>query len=343
MQKTIANWAWQIIDIDVANRTMKVDTYAEAQPIVYRTQGFNYHSKLIDSFTRKLDDGGPEQPSLQNAISGPCHAALHVQQQRLREQRRRRDAQQHAVPDRAAIADSSTSSSTEIRDFENIYGDTGAPLYEPVDLHKGLNILNWTVPAYGLLERPVLRPRAPPRQQCRVVAVVGREELYGRRAAPTARRRLALAKSIYATSEPVVVTHANGYGNPKDWIGIYRYNQTPSGSSPSVKWGYVSGPNGALTFTGLPSGQYFVAFMTNDTYTEIAPRVSFYVGGKVPLPLGKTKFAVGRDGRRCVVRQRRAAPRTGSASIALARRRAGRPRRSGSTRRPRPERRASRA
>jgi hypothetical protein len=179
-----------------------------------------------------------------------------------------------------------------IRDFENIYGDTGAPLYEPVDLHKSVNILNWTVPAYGISNgQYFVRVRHrdnnvqwSPWSAVKTVTVTGSTD-----GAPS----LSLGKSIYATSEPVVVTHANGYGNPKDWIGIYRYNQTPGSSSPSVKWTNVSGPNGSVTFTGLPIGQYYAAFLANDGYQEIAPRVTFYVGGKVPLTLGKAQFAVG--------------------------------------------------
>lgn len=291
VQKTISNWAWQVIDIDVANRTMKVDTYAEAHPIVYRTQGFNYHSKLIDSFTRKLDDGGPEQPSLLNAISGPLSLPYtfnssafvsNVADATL-------NSTQFQIARDSGFLDLVVD---RIRDFEDLYGDTGAPLYDPVDLNKGVNILNWTVPAYGLSNGQYyvrVRHRDNNIEWSPWSAVKSFTIAGSTNGAPS----LALAKSIYTTAEPVVVTHANGYGNAKDWIGIYRYNQTPSGSSPSVKWTYVSGPNGAATFTGLPSGQYFAAFMTNDTYTEIAPRVSFYVGGKVPLLLGKTTFAVG--------------------------------------------------
>ncbi len=98
VQKTIANWAWQIVDIDVAARTMKVETYAEAHPIVYVTEGFNYHSKLIDSFTRKLDGSAPGKPSVTSA-GGTIDVAVHVQQQRLRD-RVGRDAEQYPVPDR---------------------------------------------------------------------------------------------------------------------------------------------------------------------------------------------------------------------------------------------------
>lgn len=290
VQKTISNWAWQIIDIDIANRTMKVDTYAEAHPIVYRTEGFNYHSKLIDSFTRKLDDTGPEQPSLLNSITAPvalpytfnssafvsnvAGAALNSTQFQIA----RDSGFLDLVVDR-------------IRDVEDIYGDTGAPLYEPVDLNKGVNILNWTVAAYGVSNgQYFVRVRHrddnvqwSPWSAVKSFTVTGSTD---------GKPSVSLGKSIYSVSEPVVVTHANGYGNAKDWIGIYRYNQTPSSSSPAVKWSYVSGANGSLAFTGLTSGQYYAAFMTNDSYTEIATRVSFYVGGKVPLVLGKTKFAV---------------------------------------------------
>src|SRR5690606_35386204 len=37
-----------------------------------------------------------------------------------------------------------------VRDVENFFGDTGAPLYEPVDKHAGTDITRLTLPVGGL-------------------------------------------------------------------------------------------------------------------------------------------------------------------------------------------------
>jgi hypothetical protein len=291
VQKTIANWAWQIVDIDIANRSMKVETYAEAHPIVYQTAGFNYHSKLIDSFSRKLDSTAPSQPSLLNSIASPVSLPYTFNSSSFvgggSDTLNSTQFQIASDPNFLNLA------VDRIRDFEDIYGDTGAPLYNPVDVNQGVNILHWTVPAYGLPNGSYyvrVRHRDSnvewsPWSESKAFRVTGSTN-----GVPA----ISITKSIYAPSEAVVVTHANGYGKPKDWIGVYRKGQTPGGSSPSVQYKYVSGPNGSVSFTGLPANQeYFAAFFTNDTYEEIAGRVSFFVGSKVDITLGKTEFAVG--------------------------------------------------
>ncbi len=131
----------------------------------------------------------------------------------------------------------------KIRDFENLYGDTGAPLYEPVDIHKNVNILNWTVPAFGLPNgNYFVRVRHrdsnvewSPWSDSKSFTVAGSTN-----GVPA----ITIAKPMYAPTEAVVVTYANGYGKPKDWIGIYKKGQTPGGGPVATQFKYVSGPNG---------------------------------------------------------------------------------------------------
>ncbi len=181
----------------------------------------------------------------------------------------------------------------KIRDFENLYGDTGAPLYEPVDIHKNVNILNWSIAQFGIPNgNYFVRVRHrdsnvewSPWSDAKSFTVTGSTN-----GVPA----ITITKPMYAPSEAVVVTYANGYGKPKDWIGIYKKGQTPGSGPLSTQYKYVSGPNGQVSFTGLPQNQeYFAAFFTDDGYTEIAPRVSFYVGNRVQIQTARTEFAVG--------------------------------------------------
>jgi hypothetical protein len=288
VQKTIANWTWQLIEFDLDTNEMTVRSYAEAHPKL----GFVYQSRLIDEFHRKLDRGAPDQPALVGGLaaglvtlphsfsSGAFGSAFGEALNTTRFQVARDASFNDVVLDR-------------IRDVENIYGDTGAPDYEPVDIHKGVDILSLEIPQYGLPNGTYqLRVRhRDTNLQWSPWSASGSFTVAG---STSGSPQITLAKKVYAaTGDPVVVSYANGTGNPKDWVGIYRKGQTP-GSVGSTKFQYVTGLNGTLSFTGLAAGtEYYVAFFSNDGYTEMAPRVPFFVGSTPVMAISKTVFAVG--------------------------------------------------
>mgnify|MGYP007014085546 CR=1 FL=1 len=103
-------------------------------------------------------------------------------------------------------------------------------------------------------------------------------------------------KTSYHPGETIVVSYSFGPGNAKDWIGIYEKGDTP-GNGASTQWKYVNGASGQLSFNGsgnpLASGvEYFAGFFENDSYTEIASRVPFYVGS-TPTLTGDTFYDEG--------------------------------------------------
>jgi hypothetical protein len=269
---------------------MTVETYAEAHPIVYRTQGFNYNSRLIDRFEKKLDVNQPGRPMIQNTIGAPVTLPYTFTSSAFSSNTGETlNSTQFQIASDAAFQNLRVD---RIRDSEDIFGDTGAPLYEPVDLNRGVNILSWTVPAFGLPNgNYYVRVRHrddnvawSPWSDAKTFTVTGSNN-----GTPA----ISIAQSIFPPTQPVVVAHSNGYGQPRDWIGIYRKGATP-GSVTSVAYQYVSGPNGSVSFAGLLARQeYFAAFFTDDSFTEIAPRVAFYVGEEVGISIPKTEFAVG--------------------------------------------------
>ncbi|MFT3921549.1 MAG: endonuclease/exonuclease/phosphatase family protein [Myxococcales bacterium] len=104
---------------------------------------------------------------------------------------------------------------------------------------------------------------------------------------------LTLNKTSYAAGEAITATFANGAGNAKDWVGIYKSGQTP-GQTGSTAWLYTNGKqsvtgttgprSGTLTFsTGakptwpLPTGSYTAYFLENDGYGVLAGPVVFTV------------------------------------------------------------------
>ena len=110
---------------------------------------------------------------------------------------------------------------------------------------------------------------------------------------------LAIGSEVYAMGEPISVTFAEGPGNPKDWVGIYRPDMIP-GSAAAPAWAYVNGSKtagqgrigGTLVFDdALPPGNYVARFFENDGYKQlasapfsIAEPPGITVGSEVYLP-----------------------------------------------------------
>lgn len=102
---------------------------------------------------------------------------------------------------------------------------------------------------------------------------------------------LAISAPTITVGSPMTVTWANAAGGPTDWIGIYRTNQIP-GTSESVQWNYLNGthttggsnPSGTMSFSGLPTGNYFACLLLNDGYTIAQGPVIFSVVDPPPAP-----------------------------------------------------------
>jgi len=87
------------------------------------------------------------------------------------------------------------------------------------------------------------------------------------------------SQRTFAPGQVITVGFTNGPANPKDWVAVYRANQTP-GSIGSTLWSYVDGTrsgttglsNGSVSFPGGLSqdGEYQVYLLENDGYTILA-------------------------------------------------------------------------
>ncbi len=282
VQKTIAHWAWQLLDFDLEARSMEAACYAEANVKLPAATRWNYNSRLIDSFHRRLGLAGPEKPALTNVFTGPV--TLPVELASGPYQSGPGEAMNSTWFQIAADPGFTNLKLDRIRDVENLYGDTGAPLYEPVNIHASVDILRMTVSSgiYNGTHYARVRHRdanAMWSEWSDAVAFT----VEGSTAGPPA---IKLAKSVYAPAEDIAVTYENGPGIATDWIGIYKKGQTP-GPVPSTTWAYVDQANpgsGVKTFgQDLPVGEWFAAFFTEDGYEEIAPRVPFYVGNMAVL------------------------------------------------------------
>lgn len=297
VQKTIAHWAWQLIEFDLEERTMEVRCFSEANvkltPVETR---WSYHSREIDRFQRKLGLAAPASPSLTNAISEPVTLPLEL------------TSSAYATTSGESLnstwfqvaTDVTFSNPTidRIRDIENIHGDTGAPSYEPIDKHDGLDILRFGIAADSIPDGTYyarVRHRDTNTLWSEWSPVL-RFEVEGSNASEDP--VITLAKKVYAPNEDLRLNYAGGPGIATDWVGIYPKGATPGGVA-STTWQYVNSGSrsvGSLLFTAnLPEGEWYAAFFTNDGYTEIAPRVPFFVGSRPTLSSNKPSYEEGEE------------------------------------------------
>ena len=108
---------------------------------------------------------------------------------------------------------------------------------------------------------------------------------------------LTVGSEIYEMGEPIRVTFAEGPGNPKDWVGIYRPDMIP-GSTAAPAWAYVNGSKkagegrtgGTLVFDEvLPAGKYVARFLEDDGYDQLAS-MTFSVAEPPVVTVGSESY-----------------------------------------------------
>jgi len=291
VQKTLTEWTYQLVDLDLAGRSMTVDSYAIGGPklgIVWEDA-----PRLVDHFTRTFGLEVPVQPAAvvdNPAVTLPCVF------------RSSPYASPASVPMNSTefqVAGNPEFTTPRIdlyRDFEDLYRDTGAPDFVPVDQNKGVDLMSMTVPANALPNGTwFLRVRH--RDQNLEWSSWSDAASFQVSGSTVALPSLSTTKRSFAFGEDIPLAYANGPGLSTDWIGIYQAGQTPGGPA-STAWAYVSGGAGQLTLRvpdGKPAGSYFAAFFTNDGYQEIADRVPLYVGSIPKLSSAQTAYPSGSD------------------------------------------------
>jgi hypothetical protein len=304
VQKTIAHWAWQLLDFDAAARTMDVTCYAEANVRLPAATRWNYNSRVIDQFHRRLGLAAPAQPALTNVFTAPV--ILPITLVSTAYQTSTAEVLNSTWFQVAADAAFTNLKVDRIRDVENLYGDSGAPLYESTDRNAGINLLAFPITAglangrfYARVRHRDANAQWSPWSSVIVFTVTGSPDI--------AEPALRLSKRVYARGEPITTIFEGGPGNPTDWVGLYP-SPLPDGGNPdgnpgSTDWKYVSGSrttgpagttSGSLTFANsLATGLWGAWFLANDGYTPIVPKVEFYVGTPPTLVPDKLVYNLG--------------------------------------------------
>lgn len=300
VQKTIAFWAWQIADFDLANRRLEVSCFAEANvrlPQATRWTSQAYNSRLVDAFHRQLGLPPPSQPSITNTSgAGPGQPNIVALPYVLTSSAFATSAPGEAMNSTqfqiAVDADFAKLRVDRIRDVSNLYGDTGAPLYEPVDRNAGVDITRFEIPADSLPNSRYFA-RVRHRDTNAVWSPWSAPFEFTVTGSTGANPQLTLAKRIFAPGEPVVIGYERNPVVAADWVGVFPFDATPANAVP-VSRQFATGGAGSRRFSyPFPPGAYFAGLFSNNTTAELAPRAAFYVGNAVTLQASQDAYADG--------------------------------------------------
>ncbi len=86
-------------------------------------------------------------------------------------------------------------------------------------------------------------------------------------------------KTVYSTSEDIVVHYQDGPGTPKDWVGVFAEGEDPNVDELDAFLYTYGATEGDVTIEAgsLKPGDYFCALFINDSYDEVSPRIHFTV------------------------------------------------------------------
>ena len=287
VQKTISNWMYQIIDIDVNNGTMDVESYSIGSIHQWKD------NQLMDEFHRYKNQAAPLQPSITNTFDTEQTLPLTIIGSEFETPTSELlNTTQFLI---SKTADFNIIEKEVYRDYENLYGMFEAQNDSTVDINLGINIKQLTlteneIPNGEYFVKVRYRDQNmewSPWSDSKSFTIVGSNYV------DTA---IVLDSENYEQNAPITVQYTDAPNTPNTWIGLYYTTQTPGSSSPSQKWQYTDGnPSGSITFnTGLPNvGQYFAAIFELDGYTEIAPRQYFYVGSTPLLTSDFSEYPLG--------------------------------------------------
>lgn len=287
VQKTISNWMYQIIDVDVNNDTFEVESYSIGSAYTWKD------NELMDVFHRYKGLDSPQQPTILNDFNGGnVELPLEISSSAY------------------ATASNQLLNSTEFligktadfeiiekdiyRDYENLYGPLNGQVDVSKDVNAGVDITKVNIAAN---EIPNGQYFVKVRHRDRNLnwSPWSAVKSFNVTNSGFANTQIQLDTIAYRPNTPINVSFTDGPGNQRDWIALYKVGQTPGSASQSQLWTYLNGQrSGTVTFNGLTQpGRYYATFLENDGYTELAGRKEFYVGPLVTLSSNAQTYASG--------------------------------------------------
>ncbi len=288
VQKTISNWMYQIIDIDVVNHKFDVESYSIGSIYTWKD------NELMDTFHHYKGLTAPAQPTITNNFTGndvqlpvtiesSAYAATSGQLM---------NSTEFMI---GKTADYSIVEKDVYRDYENLYGMLNNQPDVSKDKNNGVDITKLTLNAN---EIPNGQYYVKVRHRDRNLnwSAWSESKTFTITNSNFEVSAIQTDTIAYLPSTPITVSFTGAPGNNTDWIGLYKASQTPGSSSPSQAWSYINGQtNGTKTFTnGLTApGRYYATLLANDGYTEVVDRKYFYVGPFVQLTTPQEMYQTG--------------------------------------------------
>ena len=290
VQKTISNWMYQIVDIDVLNGKMDVESYSIGS--IYKWK----NNQLMDEFHHYKNQASPAKPTITNTFTQPIELPLLLEgTDFVTTENELLNTTQFEI---SKFPDFNTLEKEYYRDFENLFGKYATQRDSTVNINLGVDITKITIPSNALdngTHYARVRYRDRNLEWSEWSDVVTFDVINSNVATPEI--TINSTSFTYANNEAILVNYVNVPAANDTWIGVYKEGQTPGGPASQI-WQYTNGTgSGTINFTtGLAqSGRYYAAVFENDGYSEVADRVYFYVGAIPVLTSNLSEFALGED------------------------------------------------
>ncbi|PSK95216.1 fibronectin type III domain-containing protein [Taibaiella chishuiensis] len=285
VQKTISQWAYQLVDVDMVNDKMDVTTYSIGS--IYQHKD----NVVIDSFHRYKNLALPTKPEITNTYADSLQLPLTLTASAF--QSTAGELLNSSEFQVAADRNFAVPEKTGYRHYQDLFGAVpGANPDTTKDQNLGLNISAYTL-GTGAVTNGWHYARVRYRDRNMSWSPWSDTDSFKVYNSVFFNPSVKVDTNRILPGNPVRVTFTNGSTNAAAWIGIYRKGQTPSSSSPSVTWQNTGGPNGTLNFNLTTADEYFVAYFGDGGYTEIATRVPFYYGPSPVLTTSAPNYNVG--------------------------------------------------
>ncbi len=281
VQKTLPNWVYQIIDVDVINKKFSVDAYSIGSRNTVKD------NVLVDSFHRYKNLASPDKPSIVSNLSTPITQPVEISgsayttttDQKL-------NTTQFLI---SKSPDFTTIDKEFYRDFENLFGKLNGREDESADLNRGMDITKIKLDK-DMLSNGTYYIKARYRDEnleWSPWSDVQKFTIQG--SSTTGKPEIKADKQTYSLTDNIVVSYSNGSSTSTAWVGIYDPSQK-IGSSSSWAWESTSGKTaGSITYKNigtaagnvkyaLKPGRYYAALFKDGGYTVIAKTDMFYVG-----------------------------------------------------------------
>jgi len=138
VQKTFERQIFQIVDVDLDNREMLVETYSNGTNL---TPGFT-EDLLIDEYYMKLDAPSPDKPAVANSIPDSLMLPFTFEGSTYSGQEPFNSIEYQLADNTMNFDDPVLSFKT---DYENIFLSSGSPDYIPIDQNEGIDITQFTI------------------------------------------------------------------------------------------------------------------------------------------------------------------------------------------------------